>query len=259
MILRVLKFGGGVESTGAICGYQEREDKPDAIVFADTGGEIPRTYANVDAVDALIQSWGWEPIVRVAEKKTLEQHCLDTRRMPSVSYGRKSCSVRFKVEPFERWIKGWGPAVAAWTAGQKVTVVIGYNVDEVARWSKAPPPSARFTYDYPLVAWKWSREDCLAACHRFRLDPCKSACFFCGSARKPEVRHLREDAPGLFARAVSMERNARPFFGSIQGLGKRFSWEEMADADDRQGALFEPEDEAGEVDIDCECHEGVAT
>lgn len=254
MTVTIGKFGAGVETTGLVCGWHERGIRPDALVMADTGGELDETMENVDAVDALIQSWGWDPIVRVSEAKTLEQHSLDTQRMPSVSYGRKSCSIRFKVEPFERWVKTWAPAVDAWGRGERVTVVIGYNVDEVARWSKAQPPDPRFAYRYDLVEWKWGREDAAAAARRFGLNPCKSACFFCGSARPLEVLRLRDRRPDLFARGVVIERAARPFRGSIRGLGKNFSWEEIADADDRQMRMLEAQ--TAEEPIDCECHEG---
>lgn len=250
----ILKFGIGVESSGVACGWRERGFRPDAVVAADTGNEKPETYVHGEKMDRLMQSWGWDPIVWLRDKKTLEQHSLDTHRMPSVSYGRKSCSVRFKTQPFEKWLRRWEPARDAWKRKEKVVVVIGYNVDERTRWMKAPTRMVdRIEYRYDLVNWKWGREDAADACRRFGLNPCKSACFFCGSARIAEVRELRRTHPDLAARGVAMERNARPFRGSIRGLGKNFSWEELFDADDRQMKFWVP-DEPHE--IDCECHEG---
>lgn len=185
-------------------------------------------------------------------RETLEGHSLRTKRMPSKSYGRKSCSVRFKHEPSDKWIKSWAPAVDAWAAGEKPIMVIGYNVDEVKRWMGAPASSERYVYDYRLVRWKWGRDECRAAAARFGLYPRKSACYFCGSARPPEVLRLREEAPDLFERGVAIEDRARPFQGSIEGLGMNFSWREIATADAAQIRLFGDQP----APMPCECSEG---
>lgn len=141
---------------------------------------------------------------------------------------------------------------------------IGYNVDEVARYTKAPPPSNRYLYDYPLVRWRWTREDCLRAAQRFGLNPRKSACFFCGSARKPEIRRLRQEAPDLYARGLAIEALAAPFEGSIRGLGQNWAWADIEHEAEHQGRLFATDlgpatydpTEAEGGEIECECHEG---
>lgn len=43
----VVSFGGGVNSTALLVGLEEREERPNYIVFADTGGERPGTYAHI--------------------------------------------------------------------------------------------------------------------------------------------------------------------------------------------------------------------
>lgn len=48
----VVSYGGGVNSTAVLVGYAERGIIPDAIVFADTGGEKPETYQTVADVSA---------------------------------------------------------------------------------------------------------------------------------------------------------------------------------------------------------------
>jgi len=40
----VVSFGGGTNSTAMLVGMWERGERPDAILFADTGGEKPHTY-----------------------------------------------------------------------------------------------------------------------------------------------------------------------------------------------------------------------
>lgn len=255
----VVKAGLGVESTGLICGMIERGELIDAIIFADTGAERDYTYKVRDGLNTILRVHGYPEIVTVTAQRagvpiTLEHHCLTTKKMPSKSYGLKSCSQRFKAEPAERWIAQWAPAKATWAAGEKVLMLIGYNVDEVARYTKAPPPNNRYAYDYPLVRWRWTRNDCLAAAGRFGLSPRKSACYFCGSARPPEVRKLREEAPDLFARGLAIEQTARPFSGSIRGLGQNFAWSDIVDSANRQERLFA--NVLGPATYECECHEG---
>lgn len=42
-ILKVVSFGGGVNSTAVLIGLHDRSEIPDAILFADTGGEKPKS------------------------------------------------------------------------------------------------------------------------------------------------------------------------------------------------------------------------
>jgi hypothetical protein len=43
----VVSFGAGTNSTAILQGMLERGEKPDAILFADTGGEKPGTYRHL--------------------------------------------------------------------------------------------------------------------------------------------------------------------------------------------------------------------
>src|ERR1035441_4621830 len=43
----VASYGGGVNSTAMLLGLAERSETVDLILFADTGGEKPETYAYV--------------------------------------------------------------------------------------------------------------------------------------------------------------------------------------------------------------------
>jgi len=44
----IVAFGGGVDSTAMILGLYESSKRIDLILFADTGGERPETYAHID-------------------------------------------------------------------------------------------------------------------------------------------------------------------------------------------------------------------
>ena len=55
--LLAVAFGGGTNSTAMLCGFRERGIKPDLILFADTGGELPETYEHVMEMDIQCRIW----------------------------------------------------------------------------------------------------------------------------------------------------------------------------------------------------------
>lgn len=65
----VLCFGGGVDSTALIVVLCAAGIRPEAITFADTGGEKPETIAHVERMSQLLVSWGGPP-VSVCRKRT---------------------------------------------------------------------------------------------------------------------------------------------------------------------------------------------
>ena len=48
----VVSYGSGTNSTAMLVGLHERGEKPDLILFADTGGERPDTYRHKEIVNA---------------------------------------------------------------------------------------------------------------------------------------------------------------------------------------------------------------
>lgn len=100
----VVAFGGGVNSTAMLVEMHKRGIKPNLILFADTGGERPETYTVVDSVSAWCVAHGMPPIVTVkktyqGKPETLEANCLRMNMLPSIAYGFKSCSMKFKTDP----------------------------------------------------------------------------------------------------------------------------------------------------------------
>ena len=242
--LRVVSFGGGVNSTALLIGMQERGERPDAILFADTGGEMPATYKHISDVGVWCNQNGFpEPqLVRYHESRhgTLETECLNNETLPSKAFGFSGCSVKWKRQPMDRWLSAWEPAKAAWERGELVQRLIGIHYGETRRGRI--PNDERYAYVYPLREWKWAQEECEAAHTRAGLRlPCKSACFFCPAMRKVEVIQLAKDHPDLFERAVAIERNAiaAGSLETVRGLGRHWTWEALVAADSKQQRLFE--------------------
>lgn len=262
----VLSFGGGVNSTGLLVGMVERSLPVDRILFADTGGERPDVYAQLEEVSRWSQSKGYPAVetVRWVRKRTthiaprgvflsLEDFCLKTHSLPSLAYGMKGCSVKWKAQVQDAHVKAWEPAREAFARGQKVVRLLGYDADEPQRAAK-DRDTKTFRFKYPLIDWDWGRDECVEAIARAGLRPAaKSACFFCPAHSELEVAQLGRLYPDLLARALAIEDNAESNAGhkvSLQGVRGR-PWREVWEAAQRGEPL-----KGRTMDLPCGCFDG---
>ena len=222
----VVSFGGGTNSTAMLIGMVERHERCDLILFADTGGEKPETYKHVAGFSRWLKFVGMPEIItvkrtnRAGEVRTLEQDCLDGKMLPSIAYGFKACSMKYKRDPQDKFCNNSQPAKDEWKAGRKVVKLIGYDMDEPHR--AKIPEDEKYLYRYPLIEWNWGRDECIDAIKRAGLKlPGKSACYYCPSSKRGEILALKRDYPDLAARAVAMEKNA--VLTSAKGLGRSFA------------------------------------
>lgn len=248
----VVSYGVGVDSTAMLVAMHERGIRPDLILCADTGAEKPETYAYIPVMNAWLEKVGFPSITVVryrptrAPYDTLEGKCLNNETLPSLAFGKHSCSLVFKVEPQDRFLASWMPARDAWSAGVRVRKAIGYDngAQDCRRREKADRAVAkkadaghidaqRYEYTYPLQNWGIDRVECLLLIANAGLPcPPKSACFFCPASKKSEVIWLRDTHPVLFKRAIAIETRAREGkhgLDTVKGLGRTFAWSELRD------------------------------
>lgn len=231
----IVSYGAGTNSTAMLIGLHERGERPDIILFADTGGERPETYMHIAVMRGWCGSHGFPDITVVAQPLTLEDDCLNRKALPGIAYGFKSCSERFKLQPQKKYIRELGI--------KDYQFWVGIDADETHR---AKYEGVR----YPLIEWGWGRDECVNAIDRAGIEqPGKSSCFFCPSMRPHEILSLKRNHPDLLARALSMEANAE--LNSIKGLGRSFSWAEVVKYDDDQLDMF-----GHSTEIPCGCYEG---
>lgn len=236
----IAAFGGGLNSTAGLVLLRDLGDVPDAILFADTGGEKPETYEHVRLMDGWCAANGFPPITWVKrelkperqkhdEKYTdLESECLVKKCLPSIAYYGRSCSEKWKHQPQEKWANAWEVAQARWAAGGVIVKAIFYDADE--------PDRVKFHRDEKYVYWHplVDRDIGRAECERIVIGaglpiPPKSSCFFCPEMTPPEIAELERRNPDLLARALAMEANAN--LTGIKGLGKHeYSWREMVES-----------------------------
>jgi len=254
--LTVAAWGGGVNSTAMVVEWLRREQPLDYVLFADTGGEKPTTYAYLETFALWLQERK-VPFVRLkatVQDESLKQECLRSKRLPSLAYGFKKCSLKWKRQPQDKWLNNSDEARAVWAAGGQVLKLIGYDAGEkrraVPKNGKSSFDCDKYTYRYPLIEWDWDRDACVDGLKAAGLPiPPKSSCFFCPASTVKEILDLQEKHPDLLERALAMENNAENT--SVLGLGRRFNWGNLIKQDRAQLKLWDAGNQTP-----CDCWDG---
>lgn len=254
--LLVVCFGAGVDSTAMLVLLKAAGLRPDLVSFADTGGEKPQTYLHVSRMNTVLRAWDW-PEVTTVRKLTLPDtgysdlygNCLVNGTLPSLAFGFKGCSIKWKAGPQDTLLFGaksgpnrcpphplWEHAQAT---GQRIVKLIGYDCGRAdnRRATKAPISSDKFDYAYPLRLANMTRPDCVRLITEVlgpELVPIKSACWFCPASKLWELWWLAANCPDLLERALHLEHAA------LTGKHSRFDavefgadWETLIRSSDR--------------------------
>lgn len=222
----IVNYGAGVDSTAMLVAMVKQGIKPDLIIFADPGGEKPETYRYIPYFSEWLVSQGFPSITWVAYKParakyhTLEGNCIVNETLPSISFRRKSCTLKFKaavMDAFHLGISrgpnkkaGFPPVLESLKRGIKPVKLIGYDAGPIdsCRGIKIVEDK-HFRYLYPLRMLGWSREECVDQIKAAGLAvPIKSACFYCAASKPWELYWLGAKHPELLGRALYMEDNA---------------------------------------------------
>jgi hypothetical protein len=143
----------------------------------------------------------------------------DQRHSPSLAFGFKSCSQKWKIAPQHTYLKRQLEIQEQWRRGRRVVKCIGFDADpaDLRRRNHVGDPQDRYyEYHYPLIDWGWSRDRCKEEIVRAGLPvPPKSSCFFCPAMKTREVRLLPAEK---LRRIVILEARAASRLRSIQGL-----------------------------------------
>ncbi len=211
---QVLSYGGGMQ-TVAMCVLvrQGRLPRPDHIVCADTGREIPSTWEYLDAhMRPLLAEIGLSVDVAPHSLSTVDLYAKNgdllipaftaTGKLPTF------CSTEWKARVVERHLRSVGVNAAdQW---------IGFTTEERRR-AKAQPPGP-WQRIYPLLALMLTRSDCEDIIADAGLPlPRKSSCFMCPHRTNEEWREVRDRYPEQWAEAVQLDEDIRNAdeFGSL--------------------------------------------
>lgn len=233
-------YGLGIDSTAMLVGLKQRGIRPDFILFADVGAEKQATYDYLPIIQEWLAENDFPPVTVVkyipqrAPYTTIEGNMCMNCTLPGATFGRASCTMKWKIEPQDKWTNNNVLCKATWAKGAKVTKAIGFNADEFYRKNRASDKAhandPKFDYVYPLQDWDWSRDECKRQIAAAGLPvPPKSACLFCPNQQAEELLDLTPEERG---RVVRVEYLAAPYNKKVHGL-----WRRPRKADGRPGSI----------------------
>ena len=248
----VVSYGGGTDSTAMILACYERQVPIDYIIFADTGGEKPYTYEYLKIFSDWLQAHGMPELTRLQKKESLYDRTIRYKSLPSIAYGRKQCSVTFKIRPIDAFVNRQPDVKTARRNGLKVARLIGYDAGESRRIKTHE--DEKNLYFFPLIEWHLTREDCKRLIEKHGLSqPGKSSCYFCPMNKRREILQLKDNYPDLLKKALFMEHNAIMREGSgTKGLGRGFKWKDLIEEHEYTSKLATLFDE----ELPCGCYDG---
>jgi hypothetical protein len=224
----VAAWGMGIDSTAMIIEWVARGFPLSTVLTADTGKERDETYAFLPIFQQWMNAHGIEHhVVRYVPRRfnhwppyfTLLENCLTNATLPSISFGRHSCSQKWKIQPQDQWVARWRPALDCWDGGGKVVKLIGYDASpaDSRRYAhREGHVCDRYDYRYPLREWGWDRDRCAQRIREEGLPvPFKSACWLCAAQKVEELRSLPRWCLRLI---VLVEARAAPRLRTVEGL-----------------------------------------
>jgi hypothetical protein len=241
----VVSWGVGLDSTAVLVGMQQRGIRPDKVIFADVGGENPATYSFLAIANEWLRKVGFPEVTVVRLKPgqsrqtgesyaTLEDQCRKLGTLPSLAFGGRGCSQKWKHGPQEQHDNNWQVARDTWERGFKVTKLIGYSADYADRRRPDVADDDKYHYVYPLREWGWDRA---RSEHEIKAAgmpvPTKSSCWFCPAVKPHELRAIVAENPDIARRIIRMEASASPKLTKIRGLWTR-------DTKGKRGATKKP-------------------
>lgn len=259
--LQIIALGAGVQSSTMylMASAGELGEMPDVAIFADTQAEPPWVYEQLDYLKRV----GSIPIHQVTAGSLVDavhtDHNSTGGRFTSVPFwtttpkgrgiGRRQCTREYKLDPIKREARRLlGLAKGQRAAGRYVVEEwVGISLDEAHR--AKPSRTSWITTRWPLLFDRpMRRGECLAYLKaQGHPIPKRSACYFCPYHSDAEWRHLRDNAPEMFERALQLDdtirenrargiRGEQYMHGSLQPL--REVDLDASGPDERQGDLF---------------------
>lgn len=233
---RFLSLGGGVQSsTLAEMIFEGELDRPDLIIFADTGDEPRRVLDQVDylkgraaaagiefavvsngnILDTIYSTGGFVAIPlynQWVEKDGLRGEIFQKSML------RRQCTNQFKLRPIRRFVKsrlvelGWATRTksGAVRIPDDVTIEswLGISLDEVQRMKKSR--ERREVNRWPLIEKRMSRADCLFWLESRGLPvPAKSSCRICPFHSNRYWSELRDKYPADWRHVVKVDDDLR--------------------------------------------------
>ncbi|MGI9251374.1 MAG: hypothetical protein ACR2PR_09260 [Pseudohongiellaceae bacterium] len=224
-VVQSLSFGGGVQSNAILVLIaQGRLPKPDVVIIADTGFEAKATWGYLDKYGAPLCAKLGIPLMRVSRADTtlaMEY----AKPVVTTLNGKKVLNIIPAFTLDDDGKKGKAPNMC--TGKWKVQVVrhclskrfpdiklfhewIGFSTDEMRRARRAKIDIGKYRHRYPLIEIGISRAECIKVVEKYGWPtPPRSSCWMCPNHADVEWRHLRDESPQEFAKAIAFDKRMR--------------------------------------------------
>lgn len=199
----IISFGAGQNSTAMIILLRNKNIPIDEIIFADVGKgcEEPETYIFLKEFKKWCNKNNLKFTIVKSHLGNLKDHYEEKKIIPYRRY--RSCSDKFKVRPFNKYIKK--------NYKGQVNVYMGIGIDEKKR-SEGYKETKKAVYYFPLIDYKIDRKGCVDIIKKEGLSvPVKSGCYFCPFKSKKAWRKLYDNHNDLFEEAIKFEKNGRAY------------------------------------------------
>jgi len=214
--LRVISYGGGVQSTAMIVlALQNKIKDIDCALMANVGDDSEHP-ATTNYVRNIMKPWAAEQNFTIHELNP-QRHGKDTTLYKEITqegsrrdlipvFGEagnpmgRACTADFKIKTLHRWLRQNGA-----TKQNPALVHLGISTDEIERAGRGKDGTVE-RRTYPLLELGLNRTDCMEIIRKAGLPvPQKSSCFFCPFHSEIVWSELRRDEPKLFKKAQHLE------------------------------------------------------
>tara|TARA_R100000655_G_scaffold107099_1_gene157106 strand:+ start:116 stop:868 length:753 start_codon:yes stop_codon:yes gene_type:complete len=223
--LQVLSYGGGTQSTAMLLMIQDGSlPKPDLVIHADTGSELPGTIDFIDTAKQFCEDVLQIPFVIVrSHLGSLHEYYKSINAIPII--GTSSCTGKFKIRPQRRFLR----TIVGNQAGKLLAQCwLGITTDEATRRVESDVKWCGLSY--PLLDLrKTTRQECIDLNESHGWEVAKSGCFCCPYQGGKTWLKLKEDHPDLFQLAIDMEENKLKERGGRQGLYQHILLSEISE------------------------------
>ena len=189
---QIASFGCGVDSVAGLL----LNSNYDEIIFADTGSELPETYAYLDYFE---KKSGLKITKVKSHLGKIYDYYFNKRCFPLPTF--RDCTKKFKITPIRQYLRK--------KYGKKETFEMSLFIDYSEFHRMRTSDRNYITNCYPLVDQKLTRDELkeIIISKGYEL-PTKSGCFFCPFNTKKRWIDLRNNALNLFEKSKELEKRA---------------------------------------------------
>ena len=201
---QIASFGCGVDSVAMVL----LNPNYDEIIFADTGSEMPETYAYLD----YFEKKSGLKITKVKSKHgKIYDYYFNKKAQPTKFM--RDCTGKFKISVIRNYLRK--------KYGKKETFEMNLGID-YSEFHRMRESDVQYIKNkYPLVDQKLSREQLIEIIKSKGYEvPIKSGCFFCMFQSPKAWLNLKQTQPELWEKAKALEKNSTMKLPLINLKGK---------------------------------------